>query len=251
MSRLETRPRVVGSAARFAARSGASLRARRRRTAGRVALLVAVLAALVALAWVVWFSPLLGVRDVRVIGARAVPPARVAALVQVPPGTPLARVDTGAVARRVQSLPLVASVSVSRRLPGTLVVRVEERLPVAVLRAGGGWQLLDRDARPYLAVARRPRALPVVEAANPTPETLRAAVAVVFALPAPLRRSVVSVSAPGPNAIGLRLTGGRSVVWGGPDQSAKKAAVLAPLLQQKAAVYDVSAPDLPTTRQRR
>jgi cell division protein FtsQ len=43
------------------------------------------------------------------------------------------------------------------------------------------------------------------------------------------------------------LTRHRTVVWGGGDRSARKAAVLAVLLHRKARIYDVSAPDAPTT----
>ena len=45
------------------------------------------------------------------------------------------------------------------------------------------------------------------------------------------------------------LTKGRDnarVVWGSADQSALKAQVIVPLLQQKGTVYDVSAPSNPT-----
>jgi cell division protein FtsQ len=38
------------------------------------------------------------------------------------------------------------------------------------------------------------------------------------------------------------------VVWGGSDDSARKAEVLSVLMRRRAAVYDVSAPDLPVTK---
>jgi cell division protein FtsQ len=38
------------------------------------------------------------------------------------------------------------------------------------------------------------------------------------------------------------------VLWGSVDRGARKAAVLAVLVTRRAAVYDVSAPDAPTTR---
>jgi hypothetical protein len=63
-----------------------------------------------------------------------------------------------------------------------------------------------------------------------------------------VRAQVRSVSASGPESITLRLTGGRTVVWGNEAQSPLKALVLAALLNRKAAVYDVSAPGAPTTR---
>ena len=61
----------------------------------------------------------------------------------MPPGTPLARVDTDAVAARVGALPPVASVEVSRSWPGTLVIDVTERSPVAAVATPTGFVLLD------------------------------------------------------------------------------------------------------------
>ena len=46
----------------------------------------------------------------------------------------------------------------------------------------------------------------------------------------------------------MQLTRGRIVVWGSTERGERKAAVLAVLLARKARVYDVSAPDAPTTR---
>jgi cell division protein FtsQ len=39
------------------------------------------------------------------------------------------------------------------------------------------------------------------------------------------------------------------VLWGSAEQGELKAQVLAALLQRRAGVYDVSAPELPTTQQ--
>ena len=48
----------------------------------------------------------------------------------------------------------------------------------------------------------------------------------------------------------LRLRKDRRVLWGSSERGPRKAAVLAVLLAKKAAVYDVTAPDAPTTRKR-
>jgi cell division protein FtsQ len=224
-------------------------RAPRRRALRRILLVVAVLAVVAAAVWAVGSSPLLGLRDVRVEGTRTLRPAQVSALVEVPRGTPLVRVDTAAVSARVAALPLVAHVEVTRSLPGTLVVTVQERTPVAVLEDAGRFHLLDRAGVAYAAVAKPPKGMPRVQASADSPQgTLRDAVGVVLALPPTLRKQAIAVTATSPNAIGLRLRGGRIVIWGGGLESGKKALVLQALLRQKARVYDVSAPDTPTTR---
>jgi cell division protein FtsQ len=48
-------------------------------------------------------------------------------------------------ARRVAADPLVASATVERRLPGTLVVTVVEKVPVALVSARGGFRAYDRN----------------------------------------------------------------------------------------------------------
>ena len=78
----------------------------------RVVVVLGLLLALVGAAgWVMLGSPLLSVRSVQVAGASRVTPAEVLAVADVAPATPLARVDTDAVARRVGALVAVRSVS--------------------------------------------------------------------------------------------------------------------------------------------
>jgi cell division protein FtsQ len=55
--------------------------------------------------------------------------------------------DLGPLEARVADHPQVASVRISRRLPGTLVVRVVENLPVALVPAAGGFRALDARGR--------------------------------------------------------------------------------------------------------
>ena len=102
-------------------------------------------------------SPLLDVDHVRITGVQHLDAATVASAASVRPGAPLLRVDTGAVAARVERLPWVASATVSRALPGTLRITVTERVPVAWVRrddahvallAVDGTVIADTDAPP-------------------------------------------------------------------------------------------------------
>ena len=69
-------------------------------------------------------------------------------------------------AARVRSHAQVESVTVTRRLPGTLVVRVKERHPVALVNAPGGLRAVDeRGRRLPLDPSRTPVDAPVVTAA--------------------------------------------------------------------------------------
>ena len=106
----------------------------------RALLVVAILAVIVgALVWLVWFSSLLSVKtvDVQVSAAPAaagpLSTEDIAAQVQVPDGTPLIRIDTGAIQSRIEAFPQVASAQVSRSWPTTLTITVERRIPVAAI----------------------------------------------------------------------------------------------------------------------
>ena len=217
---------------------------RRRHVRRWLALASAV--ALVALTvWVVWFSPLLSVREVRVLGAVDVPAGSVLEAAAAPPGQPLARVDVAGVTERVAALPRVASVEVRRGWPSVLVVVVTERTPIAVVPGGSTFAYLDATGASFGSVRRAPQGFPVVSAT--TDDALQSATAVVDALPASLRAVVAKVTAGTHDDVVLTLTSGPTVRWGSVEQSDRKAAVLAALLRVKAASYDVSAPDLPTS----
>jgi cell division protein FtsQ len=221
----------------------------RRRTVAIVVAATVVVA--VVLVWVIAFSSLFGVRRVEVSGTRVLTPARIEQAADVAHGTPLVRVDTAAVTRRVESLAEVATAQVSTSFPSTLVIRVVERQPVGYVRSAGLAVLVDRTGDQYRTVRSAPAGLPrfVVPEGTDSRTTGGAVAVVAAALPADLRREVRSIEALDPKAITLVLTHGRVVAWGSADRSADKARVLPALLRQKSADHvDVTDPDQPFTR---
>ena len=71
-------------------------------------------------------------------------PRRCIAGADVPLGTPLSRVDAGAVTRRVEAIRQVASATVSVDWPDHVAIAVTERVPVMAVRmAHGGYDLVD------------------------------------------------------------------------------------------------------------
>jgi cell division protein FtsQ len=217
----------------------------------RVMVVLVLLLALVGAAgWVVLESTLLSVRTVQVTGASRVTPAEVLAVADVAPATPLARVDTDAVARRVGALVAVRSVSVSRQWPRSVRIVVHERVPAAVQRSGPAYLLVDATGVAFATVKKRPKGLPLVSAPVAAGEpALRAALAVLTSVPDAVRGQLIEVRAATPEQVTLRLTRDRTVVWGSPERGDRKATVLTALMARRAGVYDVSAPDAPTTRQ--
>jgi cell division protein FtsQ len=201
--------------------------------------------------WVVFLSPLLTVRSVVVTGTRLVPASEVIAAAGVEPGTPLIRVNTAAAAARVGLIRQVRSAQVTRSWPDRVVIVVRERIPVLDLAVpDGGYDLMDSGGVVVRWSARRDPGLPVyltsvpVTALRGNPD-LAAAAAVLRELPASLRRSVSSVTAPAPDQVtlGLSRSGHQvTVVWGGTDRAVAKATELALLMRARLSYYDVSAP---------
>ena len=68
------------------------------------------------------------------------------------------------------------------------------------------------------------------------------------ALPAPLLAQVGEVRAPTSEQVTLLLSGQRTVLWGGAEDSAAKASVLVALLRRPGTYYDVSTPSVVTVR---
>ena len=228
----------------------------RKRRAWRVAFCALAAAGLVAAAvWVLFGSPLLVVRSVSVSGTHLVSRSEVVAASGVQPGTPLIRVNTARAAARIVAIPQVRSVQVTRSWPNRLVIVVRERTPELALPAygGAGYDLADADGVVLQRVTRRPADLPLYPTVAP-PGALRgnpdlaAAAAVLTELPAQVRRSVISVTAPHPDQVTLRLAGGITVLWGGTGRAGVKARELTVLMRQHLHYYDVSAPGSVTAR---
>ena len=238
---------VPSSVRRFMARA----RQRRLRAAMPWAVAGGVLLVLGLLSWVVYGTALLGVRDVRVVGAQLLSPSQVEQAVAVPVDKPLATVDLDAVRARVRTLPAVERVVVRRSWPSTLVVEVVERTPVAAVPAASGqFALIDTAGVPYRTVASRPGELPLIRVATPGPAdpNTRSALTVLGSLSAELREQLVSVSVAAPAQITVQLRKNRTVVWGDDTQSDTKSQVATVLLRRAGSEIDVSAPSVVTIR---
>lgn len=215
---------------------------------------LAVLGIVGGIAWLLLGSRVFVVRSVVVTGTHVVPESEVLAVAGIRPGTPLIRVNTAHVAARVAAIRQVQSVQVTRSWPDRVVIAVRERTPaLAVAAPSGGFDLVDADGILVRWAARRPADLPLYLTAAavtslPGDPDVGAAAAVVGELPAPLRRSVRSLTAPSPDEVTLQLTDGVTVVWGGADRAAAKAEELALLMRTHARYYDVSAPGTAVTK---
>lgn len=206
---------------------------------------LAVVVLLTIAAWAIWFTPLLTIRHVVVVGAPAGDQSAIVAAADVAPNSTLLRVDVAGISSRVRHVPRVASVSVRRQWPATLVITVTERAAIGVVVAGRQFQEIDSQGVTFGVPGKRPAGLVLVNAGGPA---RRAAAGALAELPLSVYSRVLTATAQTPDDVTFTLNGGARVVWGSTDQGPAKAAVLVALLAHvKAHVYDVSAPELPTT----
>lgn len=217
-----------------------------------VVVLTAVFLACFAV-WAAFFSPLfaLSASSVTVSGQSGdVSAEQVQAKVAPFEGTPLTRLDTGAVSDAVDTLTPVRSSEVKRNWPRGLTIHVTMRTAAMVVEVDGGYAEVDDQGVQVARTDSLPEDLPLAALPDSGDARTRAAgdVSTVWAaLGSDLRSQVDSVAADG-KTVTLSLSSGRSVVWGTAEDSTLKAEVLQVLLAQRpATTYDVSAPHRPVT----
>ena len=228
--------------------------------AGRLLSAAMVLLAAVA-AYLLVSSPWLAVRDVVVTGNRLVATATVEQLAGIRPGENIFAVSASAVARQVESDPLVAKVRVYRRLPHTMVIVVQERQPAVLLPYHGDFLLADAHGR-VLAVVANPAGfgVPVLTGVAIPPLAVGQVVATaavgwaaefMAGLPPNLAADIGEFAAGDPTHLVAYTQAGLPVRLGGPAQLGQKAAALASVWAdlvargETAAAVDVSDPLAP------
>lgn len=90
----------------------------------------------------------LEVREVFVTGRSETSKQQILNALAVRRGESIARFDPAAARERLLRLGWVKQAQVARRLPDTIIVRIEERQPLALWQQGGRHLLIDRDGEP-------------------------------------------------------------------------------------------------------
>ncbi|POH58223.1 peptidase S33 [Arthrobacter glacialis] len=235
---------------------------RRRRTLLFSSLAVAAVVAL-AMAMAL-FSPALAVKTVVFEGQKLVGEQILQEAVAPLVSRPLPQVRGVEVAELLKPIIQVKSSRIEARPPSTLVVHIVERVPVALLKNGEEYLLVDQDGV-QLAATKDPSsvALPLIDGGTAAigKDTFAAMTAVLANLPQSILGQLANASAKSPDAVELKLADGRSVTWGNASDMVLKAQVLEALLNAPpptavpgkpapvpAKVFDVSAPRHPVTR---
>ncbi len=154
MSEFQGRVRELGSSEAkvlpFRRPSGA-VRVRRRSVwrglVGPLVKAVALVGTPLGLGFWLFGSPTFALARIEVEGNRHVPSAWVEQALEPSSGENLLRLSLPAIERVVAANPWVAAVTIDKRLPGELRLKVAEREPAALLRTATGLLILDRDGR--------------------------------------------------------------------------------------------------------
>ena len=217
---------------------------------------------------VVFFSPLLAVEKITVRGASLMDSAQVEQKLSSLRGVPLSRVSEDRVRELVGSDGALRGVQMEIRPPHELVVTVKERVPIAAVKRGEKYALVDNEGQTLREVDSAQQAgVPIVQVED---ENLSQSAAfriisnVLVTLPTSLLAEVSEVKADSTSSITLILKDKVTVLWGTSQENEVKAKVLTKLLEatrsedsqssgaqgqgKKISVYDVSSPLLPVTR---
>ena len=217
-----------------------------------VRLAVAVLI-VVLIVWGVFFSPLFSVRSLQVEGLSLTDQGAAEEALQPLEGKSMTRISSEEVESLLTQFPAVASVDTSASGSGTLRVEVQERIPVAAVEDGDGWQLVDREGAQLEPLTDSKQIqVPVIAGGTDVlgSEDWDTVSSVLASLPSSLLEQVQTARAESGGVVMLELQDGVTVRWGDDTDSALKAEVLGELVDASEAtgeveVYDVSAPRHP------
>lgn len=203
------------------------------------------------------YSPVFAVQTVSVDGTKMLTPEQVQGALEPLHGKPLPQVHDDEVRQLLEPLVQVKEVTTEARPPSVLVVHIRERTPVALVKQGEVFQLVDVDGV-QLGTTGDPASiqLPVIDGGAGVigKDLFKAITGVLAALPADVLAKLSDASAKSVDAVELKLVDGQTIVWGNAGEKELKAKVLEALLKAPAdpknpvQVYDVSVPRHPVTR---
>ncbi|MDA8268110.1 MAG: FtsQ-type POTRA domain-containing protein [Actinomycetota bacterium] len=260
----------VGTAVRRAVPSGidpkiwarrvAVARARGQRLRG-LTIAVSVVVAVAVLGLGILHSGWFEARHRTVLGAQHTSPAAVWSAAGIGSATPLVDVSPSAAAARVDRLPWVLRATVRRSWPDAVVVRVVERVPVAVVGGPGDAVVVDRTGRILAPASAVPAAAALPRLVAPggvgrpgswLGSAAGPALVVAAAVPPAIAGQVQQVTTDASGQVTVGLVGGVQVDFGPAVAVAAKFESLVAVLADPAsaptgpAVIDVRAPGEPT-----
>jgi cell division protein FtsQ len=206
--------------------------------------------------WLVANSPIFAIGEVRVLGNVHLTAERVRALAEVNLGDNILRLETDRAESGLEEHARVAGASVTRDLPSTVVIRIDERRPAAWVRDPRGPVVVATDGVVLDRIRRPDRSVPY---AGRWPKVLgpggrigsTASLQVATAFPPELRPRVREIRLD-QGRVEVSLRGGLEVRYGPPVDLAAKHRALVTLLGWASdrgvepAVIDLRFPTSPT-----
>lgn len=209
---------------------------------GSTGLLCLVLAA--------FFTPLLAIEEVEVVGTERLDAASVSASLETLNGIPLTQVTDAKIAELLSQFELVETFAVQAQPPHTLRIKIRERQPIVIIPQSGKNYLYDPAGIRIGEVSKGER-FPYLKlngsvADNPQFET---AVEILLGIPVATYEQVFSVEVSAKLTAVFKLRdSGIKVIWGDSSDATFKAEVLQTLLatgQKDGVTIDVSSPSAP------
>lgn len=257
----ERRPETALARARREEREArqAQQRALLRRRAAAVVAAVVVVGGLVIGAYA---SPLFTIDSVEVRGTSALDPTEVAGRIQLPEGATLLRFPRSRISSELAGDPWIAEVGLGAHLPSTLVIDIEERIPVALVDTGAAFWYIDGQGRTLgtssldttdspLPVIRDVPGLAPVAGEITDDAALANALKVLQGVTDELRSIVRAVSAASPHETTLVTESGVEVMVGEAVQLSEKSGLALDIMAEQGAgivFIDVRSVDRPISR---
>jgi len=201
--------------------------------------------ALMVLWWTLYQSSLFLVEDIKVVGNHRLDSGKVIQMANVHLGEPLISVNPKAVSKDLSKIAQIKSAQVERGWPHSVLITVTERSPVAVVKSGAGFNLIDDAGMLAGRIGKKPKKMYVIDATPSTPAMLAA---VQIALVLPTRWKVVTISNTNSKGVIVELDKGQTIIFGTGDQPRLKVKVANSLLLNKYKNINVSAPLSPTVQ---
>ncbi|UVI34636.1 cell division protein FtsQ/DivIB [Brevibacterium spongiae] len=230
------------------------IRARRLQVWRRRLIAIGIVVAVIAVAAIAWFSPLLALQKVSVKGSELVDSDQVSSFVMDSEGgTPLPQVRPGTVEKSVlKRFPKAERASVHYSGPRSLTITLTDRTPVLALEGSSGYRLYDAAAVDLGVVDKAPKKLTVLGNSGGEPEksTVSAVIRFLGELRPELRRQLTTIQAKDANNLQGELDTGKNkatVVLGDSSNASLKVRTAVQLATEGRTEIDVSVPSVPVT----
>jgi cell division protein FtsQ len=195
--------------------------------------------------YLAYFSSWLVIRNVTVTGVQRLTQDEVRAVAQIQLASPMVDLDSEEIMLRIMQIDTVKNVEVRKGWPDSVIVVVEERVPIALTDLADGRYLVDETGKAF----RRAGADDVyrfVFAPNEAARGLAARVA--REMPDWLIADINRIESFDAKRATVILNSGRKIVWGDEFKSQDKTAVLLVLLRTDEGDIDISTVEVPVLK---